>query len=309
MRKGLIRLVGAAMLSFSLAVIATAQIQPTTVAKVTTIQNPDGGAYTIVEYPVGKETIVTLNPVGMSGATGTATILRDPSGTTIKLNLTSLPPEVSSLNVYAVDPSGRPTLLGPVEVSNGVGTFVTTTPLSRFMLVASPEATMTTYDTHAKVIFRSTVPEGLAVIPVGEPVGERVAVAAAEPQDAVPMLGIPAFRAGKDTKFRINFTGVMSGSHANVFIEPRKDGPTKIRLRFHDMKEAPAGRVYVLWVVSPDNQFVKLGQVVSARGRNDAEIRSETSLDDFGLFVSMEDTNGQLISPVGPRVGIIEVIK
>src|SRR6266436_4205866 len=93
MRKSVVTVIGAALLLFSLAVVAASQVQTTTVTKVQSVQNPDG-TYTIVEYPVGKETVVTLNPVGLSGATGRATILRDPSGTTIKLNLTSLPPDI-----------------------------------------------------------------------------------------------------------------------------------------------------------------------------------------------------------------------
>src|SRR5207244_10913984 len=48
---------------------------PTETATVQAIQNSDG-TYTIVEYPVGKETVVTLNPIGVRGAKGTATILR-----------------------------------------------------------------------------------------------------------------------------------------------------------------------------------------------------------------------------------------
>src|SRR5437016_11372533 len=165
MSKRLIAILGATMLLFTLAVVTAGQVQTTTVTKVTT-QNPDG-TYTIVEYPVGKETIVTLNPVGLVGATGRATILRDPSGTTIKLNLTSLPADVTAMNVYAVDPTGAVSLLGPVEVNNGVGTFTTTTQLSRFMLVASPEANLTTYDANARIFFRSDVPSGLTVIPIG----------------------------------------------------------------------------------------------------------------------------------------------
>src|SRR5690349_13993077 len=90
-------LVGITLL-FALSVVVVGQ------RRVTTIQNPDG-TYTIVEYPVGRETVVTLNPVGLSGTTGRATILRDPSGTTIKLNLTSLPPGITSMNVYAVAPN------------------------------------------------------------------------------------------------------------------------------------------------------------------------------------------------------------
>src|SRR6266496_6293095 len=127
MSKHLTAVLGATLIVFSLAVVAVSQVQTTTVTKV---QTPEG-TYTIVEYPTGKETVVTLNPVGLAGATGRATILRDPNGATIKLNLTSLPPDVTSMNVYAIDPTGAPTLLGQVEVNNGIGTFTTTTPLTQ----------------------------------------------------------------------------------------------------------------------------------------------------------------------------------
>src|SRR5438132_1820098 len=171
MSKRLIAVLGAATLLLSLAVMTAAQVQTTTVTKVTkAVQNPDG-TYTIVEYPVGKGTIVTLNPVGLVGATGRATILRDPSGTTIKLNLTSLPTDITAMNVYAVDPAGAVSLLGPIEVNNGVGTFTTSTPLSRFMLVASPEDALTAYNESTHVYFRSAVPTGLTGIPCRNAVG------------------------------------------------------------------------------------------------------------------------------------------
>src|SRR5438309_9477308 len=184
MSKRLIAILGATMLLFTLAVVTAGQVQTTTVTKVTT-QNPDG-TYTIVEYPVGKETVVTLNPIGLSGATGRATILRDPSGTTIKLNLTSLPSSVTSMNVYAVDPTGAVALLGPIEVANGVGTFTTTTPLSKFMLVASPEAALTAYDANTRIYFRSAVPADLTVIPITNAVGEQVG-AVAMPTETIPV--------------------------------------------------------------------------------------------------------------------------
>src|SRR6266404_2465836 len=183
MRKSVVTVIGAALLLFSLAVVAASQVQTTTVTKVQSVQNPDG-TYTIVEYPVGKETVVTLNPINITGATGRATILRDDSGTTIKLNLNRLPADLASLNLYAVDPTGAVTMLGPVEVANGVGTFTTTTPLTRFMFFASPEANLTAYDPSTKIFFRSAVPSGLAVIPigggraVGEPVGAGIATVA-----------------------------------------------------------------------------------------------------------------------------------
>jgi hypothetical protein len=321
MRKTLTRFFGSALILLALAAVAVSQVPTTTVTKVQTVQNPDG-TYTIVEYPVGKETTVVLNPVGITGATARGTIIRDDNGTTIKLNLASLPADLTGLNIYAVDPTGAVTMLGPVEIANGVGTFTTTTPLNRFMLIASPDANLSAYDPNTKIIFRSAVPSGFTVIPLGgnTAVGEAVGAVAAPvgavvtPSDyAVPMLGIPNFKAGDDTKLKIDFTGAMEGARANVFIEPHKNGKlTEVRMRFHDLKEAPKGTAYVLWAVSSDNQFQRLGQIVNFKGRNEAEIKSETAFEDFGLLLTTEDaatTTGTIIKPAGHRVGVIQIIR
>jgi len=313
MSKRLIAVLGAAMLLLSLTVVAVAQK-----TKTTTVQTSEG-IYTIVEYPTGKETVVTLNPVGLAGATGRATILRDPNGATIKLNLTSLPPDVTAMNVYAIDPTGAPVLLGQVEVNSGIGTFTTTTPLTQFMLVASPEAALTAYDANTKIFFRSEVPTGLTVIPITSAVGEQVAAVvptetvAVTSDYTVPMLGIPTFKRGDDTKLKINFSGAMEGARANIFIQPHKHGrATEVRMHFHDLKEAPKGTAYILWAVSPDNQYQRLGEIVNVKGRNEAEIKSETSFDDFGLLLTTEDlgtTRATIIKPSGHRVGVIEIIR
>ena len=311
MTKKLIAFLGTTLLLFALTAAAIGQVQTTTVTKVQ--QNPDG-TYTIVEYPVGKETVVTLNPLGIN-ATGTATILRKADGTTIRVNLTSLPADVTGLNLYAVDPTGAVTMLGPIEIANGVGTFTTTTPLTRFMMFASPDASLTAYDPNTQIFFRSAVPSGFTVIPLGEntAVGEQVGGAAVLTDYTVPMLGIPTFKKGDETKLKINFTGAMEGARANVFIEPHKNGKlTEVLMHFHDLKEAPKGTAYILWAVSPDNQFQRLGEIVNVKGRNEAEIKSETAFDDFGLLLTTEDlgtTKGTIIRPVGHRVGVIEIIK
>ncbi len=319
-------LVTAALALWAAAVVG--QTQPTTTTKTvtTTVQNPDGtaqvtktiqnsdGTYTIIEYPVGKEVSVVLDPIALKEARGTATILRDPTGTTVKLNLAGLPPDMTAVNIYAVDPTGAATLIGPVQITDGTGTLVATTPLTRFMLVASPDASLASYAPDTKIYFRSTVPQGYAVVPfTRHPIGEKVSAASTSgetPASAytVPMLNIPAYKRGDDTKLKVHFSGAMTGARANIFLKPRKDGPTEIRFRFHELKDAPAGKVYTVWAVSPDNQFSKLGQITNTRGRNEAEIHSETALRDFGLLVTMEDI-GDVTTPVGPRVGTVEIIR
>ena len=336
----------------------TTTTQTTTTTKTEAVQNSDG-TYTIVEYPVGKETIVTLNPIGLSGATGTATILRAADGTTIKVNLASLPNEVKAVNLYAIDPAGKVTLLGPIALANNAGTSTTSTPLTKFMLVASPDDKLSAYNDTTTVFFRSAVPTGLTVIPITNAVGEQVGAAAvptttmappaetaaapatvaaapatvaaapatvaAAPTTAAapetvavvasdytaPMLGIATFKKGDDTKLKINFTGAMEGARANIFIEPHKNGKiTEVRMRFHDLKEAPKGTAYILWAASPTGEFSKLGQIVNVKGRNEAEIKAEVPFDDFGLFLTTEElgATGTIIKPSGQRVGVIQLV-
>jgi len=337
MNKHVLSVLGAVVLTLALATIALAQTTTTTTQK-TAVQNPDG-TYTIIEYPVKKEVTLNLTPVNVTGAKGVATILRDDDGTRIKLNLTDVPAEVSALTLYAVDDKGVVTALGPVTIANGAGTLAATTPLSKFMLVASPEPSLTAYDTNTKVFFRSAVPEGFTVIPltsaasenvaaVGAPVastakttttttpgavvsspsGTTVVIPMTETKTtySAPLLNIPSYKTGDDTKIKVDFTGALTGARANVFITPRKDGPTEVKMRFHELKEAPAGQKFIVWAVSADNKFTKIGEIVNTGGRNEAEIRSEVNLPDFGLVVTMESADGAM--PVGPAVGTIHIV-
>jgi hypothetical protein len=346
MKKQGLSVLAAVVLGLATAAFALGQ-ETTTTTKVTkTVQNPDG-TYTVIEYPAKKEVMINLNPVNITGAKGVATILRDDDGTRIKLNLTSIPSEVTALNLYAVDDTGAVTPLGPVTISNGTGTLTSSVPLSKFMLIASPDASLSTYGPSTAVVFRSAVPEGYTVIPVSNARGETVAAVAAPvtaapvtaaptttvvtPATAAPtttvvtpateapatavaaqaayqvaMLNIPRYKKGDDTKIKVDFAGPMTGARANVFITPRKDGPTEVRVRFHDLKEAPADQKFILWAVSPDNTFHQIGQVISTGAKNEAEIKGDTEFKDFGLLITAESAIGA--SPVGPVVGTITIV-
>jgi hypothetical protein len=298
-------LIGLAVLALLLGAVVVAFGQTTTVTKA--VQNADG-TYSIIEYPVGKEVAVTLNPVSVPGASGTMTVLRDQDGTTIKVNLRGLPTDISSLNIYAVDPSGTATLIGPMPVTDGTGVLTTTARLDKFMVVASAD-TIATYTPETKIFFRSSVPEGYAVVPFSRhPIGEKVSAVTEGDSSAysVPMLNIPAYRTGKETKLKVDFSGAMEGARANVFLEPHKRGRTEVNFRFHDLKEAPRGLIYTVWAVSADNRFEKLGQILNVRGRNEAEIKAETSFEDFGLLVTTE-APGEIVRPAGPRVSWVEL--
>src|SRR5215213_8280889 len=250
MNKHALSVLGAVVLTLALAAIALAQTTTTTVTKA--VQNPDG-TYTIIEYPAKKEVTLNLTPVNISGANGVATILRDDDGTRIKLNLTNVPADLTALTLYAVDDKGVVTALGPVAISNGVGTLAATTPLSRFMLIASPEPALSAYDANTKVFFRSAVPEGFTVIPMTSAEGEKVAAVGApvgatarttttttpgavvsspsgttvvipmtetKTTYSAPLLNIPSYKTGDDTKIKVDFTGALTGARANVFITP-----------------------------------------------------------------------------------------
>jgi len=321
MSKHVSSVLAAVILTLAVATLGFAQTTTTTVTK--TVQNPDG-TYTVIQYPAKKEVKLDLTPVTIQGATGVATILRDDDGTRIKLNLTNVPADVTAMTLYAVDDTGTVTALGPVAISNGVGTFSTTTPLSKFMLIASPEGSLSAYDANTKIFFRSAVPQGMAVIPIhSNPSGEKVAATTAPAGSEVavttpagtqvaagatytaPLLGIPTFKKGDDTKIKVDFTGPLTGARANVFVTPHKGGATEVRMRFHDLKEAPAGQSFIVWAVGADGSYQKLGQIVNTGNRNEVEFKSETPLPDFGLVITQEGTVG--VSPVGPAVATITI--
>ena len=297
MSRRLINFACAAALVFAAAGACVAQdtqpAQTTTVTTKTTqaVQNPDG-TWTVIQYPADKEVVVDFTPAPtFPTAKGRARIMRAADGTKIALDLSGLPADAAAMNLYAVDPFGKVTALGPVTFTNGVAQQTYTTPLDRFMLVLSPEADLTTYAPTTAYAFRSAVPQGFAVVPLSRPEGEKVAAtttAGATTAYTAPMLGIPGFNRGSDTEVKVKLAGAMTGARVNFNILPRKDGPTVIHARFHELKEAPAGQVYVLWAVSPDNKYTKLGQVVNTGQRNEAEIKSETTLTDFGLLVTLQ---------------------
>jgi hypothetical protein len=299
--KFLINLCAVFAITLSLAVFATAQDTTTTTTTITkkeVVANPDG-TYSVIEYPVGKEVTVELTPFNIQGAKGWAKVMRNADGTTVALDLSGLPADAKNYYVYGVDNFGKVTLLGPAVIENGISKTTFTTPMNQFMLVLSPNEGLTAFDTTTPVVFRSSIPQGFAVVPVGNRV-EADGSSLKENQSAtsatvasaynVPLLGVPAFDKGT-TEISIAFTGELQGLKGKAYIDPRKDGATRVKMRFDDMKMAPKEKRFVLWASSPDGTYTKLGQVINTGERQESEIRSETALKDFGLFVTVEDTD------------------
>lgn len=264
-----------------------------TVKKTEVIQNADG-TYTVIEYPVGKEVIVNLTPnATLAGAKGVAHVVRTADGTKVVLDLTSIPGDTSSYYAYAVDAAGTPTFLGPVMVEKGLGRAEFNTPMNQFMLVLSGTEGLKAIDNTA-VIFRSEVPAGYAVVPIGVTSTDATkSVAVTDPVGStydVPLLNVPGF-GNKTQEIRINFSGELSGLKGKAYIDPGQKGVSQVKMRFDDMKMAPKDKRFVLWASAPDGTYTKLGQVINTGKRQESEIRSETALKDFGLFVTVEDSD------------------
>jgi hypothetical protein len=297
MRKRLFSIGGSLVLTFSLSGVLLAQETATTTRTTTvkeTVKNADG-TYTVIEYPVGKEVTVELTPMNMQGAKGFAKVMRAADGTTVTLDLSGLPADAKSYYVYAVDPTGAVTLLGPATIDSGASKATFTTPMNQFMLVLSPTEGLTAVSSDTPVVFRSAVPAGYAVVGnrPSSSINETKQVAGTTPIAStyeVPLLGIPSL-GYKDTEIRVQFSGELQGLKGKAYITPRKDGATQIKMRFDDMKMAPKEKRFVLWAVSSEKAYTKIGQVINTGERQEAEVRGETALKDFGLFVTVEETD------------------
>ncbi len=292
----------AGMTGVSFAQTTTTTTTPTTVTQTT--QNADG-SYTVIQYPVGKEVNVNLMPgMNMTNSKGMARIMRTGNETMVNLDLSGLPADSKNYYVYAVDPAGMVTLLGPANISNGASKVSFKTPMDKFMLVLSPNEGLNTIGSDTPVVFRSSVPQGFAVVPTavtsttmgGTPdkaVGTSMPVTSTY---EVPMLGIPSF-SGKTTELRFNYAAGMAGLKGKAYIKPRKDGSTQIKMRFQGLQNATKGARYIVWLVSPDKQYTKLGQFINSGAKNEAEVRGETALKDFGMFVTAE--SAEVSAPSG----------
>lgn len=278
----------------SLFSVATFGQETVTVTKKTeVVKNPDG-TYTVIEYPVDKEVTVNLLPSAtIGGAKGVARVMRSADGTKVWLDVTGAPADAKTYYAYAVDPSGSPTLLGPVTMQNGVAKAEFSTPLNQFMVVLSPNEAMTVVEP-TSAVFWSEVPTGYAVVPRVK-TAETKAVATTVPVSTgydVPLLGVPSFN-NKTTEVRVSFAGELQGLDGKAYINGGK-GKTQVKMRFSDLKKAPIDKRLVLWAASPDGKFTKLGQVINSGKGDEGEIRSETALADFGLLVTVEDTDVSL---------------
>ena len=253
-------------------------------------QNADG-TYSVIEYPVGKEVMVNLLPGGtLTGGKGTAHVIRTASGTKVVFDVSGLP-ATGSYYAYAIDPTGTPTLLGPLTVSNGIANATFTTPLNQFMLAIAPTETWSSY-VPTESLFRSELPAGYTIVPRRTRTAAVVAVAgtpgASQFAYNVPLLNVPAF--GEDErKLTLKFPE-YDGLEAVIKVD-REKGTTKVIMSMENMKRAPETKRFVLWTYGPDGKYTKLGQVINNGRRDDTKIASETGLTDFGLFVTIEDTD------------------
>jgi hypothetical protein len=278
--------------------LGTVSIAQTTTTTTTTTQkqvvtNPDG-SYSVIEYPVNKDVTVNLLPSsGITGVRGMAHVRRSANGTHVMFDLNGAPADWSNVYAYAIDPSGNPTLLGPVTFTNGTGRAEFTTPMNQFMLVLSPEQSLSGWNDTSTYYLRSDAPQGYAIVPrrITSSGGTKAVAGATDVGSAydVPMLGIPKFN-GKTTEVRVKFSGELSGLDGKAYLKP-EGGKTSIKMRFGDMRKVPANKRFVLWATAPDGSYTKIGQVVNTPSRDESEIRGETALSDFGLLLTLEDVD------------------
>jgi len=244
----------------------------------------------VIEYPVGKEITVNLMPsASIKGGKGIARVMRSTDGTKVYFDVSGMPSTVSNYYAYAVDPSGTPTLLGPLNISNGVATAEFTTPMDQFMLVLSPTEGLTGV-TSSNVVFTSEVPSGYTVIPrrTSTPVAAVAGVSMTKYD--VPLLNVPSF--GTDARtVKLSFDGTdYKGLSAKAHIHRHDKGMTTVRMEFDDLKKIPANSRFILWAYSPDGTYTRLGQIYNSGRHDKMTIDAETPLTDFGLLLTAEES-------------------
>jgi len=262
--------------------------QDTTATKTKVVVNPDG-TYSVIEYPVGKEVVVNLVPGASIPGKGTVHVMRTATGSHLVFDMSGVPADVTNYYAYAVDPSGAATFLGPITFTGGVAKTEFDTPLNQFMVVLSPTQGLTTIDPTSSIMFRSDVPSGYTIVP-RHVMGDTKAVAVGNTSGYnVPVLNVPSF-GDKTRELKIKFDGELQGLEGKAYLTYKKGG-TKVKMHFDDMNKVPKGQRFVLWASAPDGTYTRLGQVLNSGKKDEAEINTTTALNDFGLFMTVEDAD------------------
>lgn len=302
MRSRLLSLAGGIVLLFAAAGLAAAQSA--------------GEDWTVIEYPEGREVVVELRPTTLNpNAKGTARVLRGADETTVALEVSGLGAEPGDQHLFAVGRDGRAVPLGAVTVGDGAGTLEAKTQLTSFMLVLSPDAELSSFDASARLMLRSAVPEGFAVVPrasggqeeeaaASDAGAEEASVVSESPEYDVPLIGISSLRRGAETQLKATMSGDLAGVRTGVYVKPLKSGVTQVRVQLYDLKVPEAGTRYVLWAVAPDQNYTRLGQAGKPDKKNGVKIETRTMLRDFGLFITAEGEEASP-TPKGPSVAMV----
>jgi hypothetical protein len=273
--------------------------------------------WTVIEYADGQEVTVELKPgASLPDAKGTARVIRSGKETTISLDVSGVTGDETAYQVYVVDSLGSATELGTLTITDGSGTLSAKTALSKFMIIISSEAELTAVGSETKVVLRSTVPSGFTVVAKeesGEPESAEPSASNAQmeparaetPEYDVPLLGIASLRRGADTTMRANFSSGFEGIRAAIVVKPQKNGPTQIKMRFTNLKQAPEGMQYILWQVAPDTSYSVLGRLTNSGKKDETKVDATTALPDFGLFITTESAEANPASPAGSLVATI----
>jgi hypothetical protein len=309
MKRSLMKISCAVVLLAWSTFVAVAQDAPITTTKEVVV-NRDG-SYSVIEYPIGKEVMVNLLPgATLTGSKGMARIVRTADGTKIYVDVSGVPVTTTNYYAYAVDPAGTVNLLGPVTFKNGVATSEFTTPLNQFMVVLSPMEGLTAIDP-TTVVFQSEIPEGYTVVPRQESGVKAVVISRTTTTTTttptayeVPLLNVSTF-GDREREVKLKFAGELDGLEAKAYIN-RQKGVNKIKLKFDDLDKAPVNTRFTLWASSADGKYTKLGQVINTGKRDNAAIMSETALTDFGLFLTVEDSD--VLVPTGRIYSVFSVV-
>jgi len=107
----------------------------------------------------------------------------------------------------------------------------------------------------------------------------------------VPLLNVSSF-GDKATTASLHFdSGDLRGLDAKAHIHRHPDSGTTVRVEFDDLKKVSPTKRFVLWAYSPEGTFTRLGQIYNYRNRDEAKIEVKTGLSDFGLMMTVEDTD------------------
>lgn len=100
----------------------------------------------------------------------------------------------------------------------------------------------------------------------------------------IPLIGKEDLKEGK-----AKLSAEIEELTAEAYVEANEDGTTQLKISMSNVDKIAKDKTYFVWLANAEGKYSKIGEVSYSETNKTAEIGGKVPLDNFGIFITVED--------------------